>query len=199
LKLAYRIKNAILDSTDLYYTDLLQQIKVALPKSVQTLVWSPQTVIFNGAYPKEWFYSRRSAFTNPKRPVHTWINASKPDVQAPWIFSSENEGDTFTIKNVWNDEYVYPDSSTLDNNNERRFVYTWTDKTVGYWEVEVLSDDSITLKSYDYKEYLYAEVSAYRYDNSRRSVFTAVSSSGHVCDDSCTWIIANECKSSQII
>jgi hypothetical protein len=195
--LAYRIKNAILDTSYKYYAEL-QDLKIRLPRSVQTLVWSVKTVIFNDDYPGEWLYSRRyPSFTKPRRTVYTWINATTPDVQAPWIFSSEDEGETFTIKSVWVDEYLYPDSATLDNNNERRFVYTWTDKTVGYWEVEVLSDDSITLKSYDYDEYLYAETDEYNFDDSRRSIYTGVS--GHVCDDSCTWNIVNECKSSQII
>jgi hypothetical protein len=164
----------------------LKELQAELPLNVQILIWKKPTAIYNKAYPGEYIYAY-SGNTDPNlRNVFSWVPGGSVDSQGKYLFATQNGGETFLIKSLWANEYLFSDSLF---DPSRRDVFTWRKKTLKptfYWKVELLNFNEVRLKSITNQEYFYAETNKFNFNNQRRQVFTGV---GRVCDDSCNWIL----------
>jgi hypothetical protein len=185
-KLAIQIRSSMVTATSKTCFDKLTALKSLLPKVIRVIISGTKSVIVNEAYTKEYLYSSNK-FMSQKRLLFSWVPGEHLEAQAPFTFSSSDDGSTFFIRSLWSNDYVYASSSLFDA--KRRSVLS-SDKTNDpkfKWNVEILSDNKIRIKSTLYNEYLYAESKTFKYDSDRRSVFTGLP--GHACHINCNWIV----------
>jgi hypothetical protein len=178
------------------YAGLFEQFKILvddLPLSVVTLIWSSKTHLFNKYFSGEYLYT----YANPDgdhRVVYTWLPGGR-DETGIWEFSTDDDGKSFFIKNVLNNELFYAGDDSLAYDKKRRKVFTWNEEASNKttderrWIVEIHGEDEIMLKSKDRGEYFYAGYSGYVVGD-RRQVFNWREASP--CDDTCKWILSPE-------
>lgn len=181
--LALRIKEAMTTKLSIENSKKFSALKSQLPKCVQILVWKVQAVIKNEAFMNEFLYASDILLDYNRRHVFSSIQENHPNLKSPWIFSTNNEGETFSIKSFYANEFLYSDNQ-LDRNS-RRNVFLWSLNTT--WIIEIMGDDKIRIKSKTYDEYLYADNSSYALGNTRRLIFTGMGNNS--CDKSCNWVL----------
>jgi hypothetical protein len=183
--LALKMREAM-ETVPLDVVKKLKDLRAELPSNVQILIWRKPTALYNKAYPVEYIYAY-SGNTDPNlRKLFSWVPGGRNDPQGKYLFATQDFGKTFSIKNLWANEYLFSDSLF---DPSRREVFTWRKKTLEptfYWKVELLNFNEVRLKSITNQEYFYAETDEFNFNNNRRQVFTGV---GRVCDDSCNWIL----------
>lgn len=138
-------------------------------------------------YYDEYLYAADIDNDGSRRPVFTWI-PDKGVYKESYFLIEPEYGDTFTIKNEKNDEYLYPYYAG------KHIVYTWIPRPIkkfdeGSWKIEPIdSENTFTIKNVAYGAFLYAAEE--KHDESRRDVYASVNT-----DSSSNWIIT--CDSSE--
>jgi hypothetical protein len=183
--LALRIKRAILaDSSGL---DIVKfaNLKSQLPQTVQILIWNVETVLVNEAYPNEYLYSSIIEKDADRRWAFSWTPGGTPEPKAPYVFSTVDDGKSFSIKSSLYNEYLYPDTEV---ENSWKLVLLWRPGTLEptfSWNIELLSDTKIRIKSATYGEYFFSHSSTVLLDPIRRHVYYGMTDAD--CDLSCNW------------
>jgi hypothetical protein len=187
IPIAIRIKDLMGSPGNLSLEQLsqLKQLKLRLPKVVQTIVWGVKTQLHTNQYPGQYIYAASRALSNndsKRRKIYAWTGSDFGS-DSYWIFSTTNRGKTFLIKNVEYDQYLF--AGTITHDSSRRDVFTWRDgyDEDCYWEVEILSNNEVKLKNQKLQEHLYTSV--YTKDSILRHVFTWRPKT--YCDNDCTW------------
>jgi hypothetical protein len=147
--LANRIKQAMISDAS------FASLKSQLPQSVQILMWSAYATMENEAYPGQFFYASLVVRNANTRFVFLWLPGGnqREDPTSYVKFSTENAGQSFSIKNVHFNEYFYPEQQSPS-----RVMSLWRPQTLEstfYWNVELLGDAKIRIKSSTYGEYVY--------------------------------------------
>lgn len=194
LPLAIKIKDTM-DSKEISpaLRDRFKALKKELPLSVQVIVWNENTHIFNKHYSKEYMYAvyDGGSLDESRRIVFMWTPGGRHD-QGQWEFSTKDKGQTFLIKSVKYNEYLYAAADSYAYDSSRRSIFTWRPKTPDgcEWYVEIVSDNEIMLKFKTFGEYMYAgEDSTWR-NSERRNVFTWRPNRN--CDNTCVWRLSPE-------
>lgn len=170
------------------FTDLM----LKLPLCVVTLIWNSKTHLFNKYFQGEYLYVVYDNESDEyKRKVYTWIPGGRDPVGI-WEFSTDDDGKSFFIKNVANNEYLYAGDDSLAYDKSRQNVYVWRKETSfeKRWIVEIQGAKEIMLKSKDLGEYFYGGYGGSLVENKRRKVFNWRETSP--CDDTCVWILSPE-------
>ncbi|XP_044734854.1 uncharacterized protein LOC123297310 [Chrysoperla carnea] len=100
------------------------------------------------------------------------------EVQSQWKFETNNQGTSFTIKNVASGEYLYPGSNLADEKSHPVFTSNSEIPNIeSLWNITAPSNGSfITLQNTHNNEYLYVG-GLYESDQLKRKVFTQRSGS----------------------
>jgi hypothetical protein len=174
-----------------YLNTQFKELVDDLPLSIVTLVWGSKTHLFNKYHSGEYLYVvYDSEVDEDRRSVYTWTPGGRDPVGI-WEFSTDDDGQSFFIKNSEYEEPFYAGDDSLAYDKSRRNVYTWRKETSDEkrWIVEIQGDDEIMLKSKDRGEYFYAGYNSF-VEGKRRKVFNWRESSP--CDDTCVWILSPE-------
>ncbi|MFT4327658.1 MAG: ankyrin repeat domain-containing protein [Wolbachia pipientis] len=98
------------------------------------------------------------------------LKSKLPESIKNTVFSSK-----VCIKNLYQNEYLYADSSGFNYDDKRRRVFTWIpgDKKDGKfkWKIEPYGD-GYSIMNVEFNEYLYAAIDDFNFDKDRRKAFT---------------------------
>jgi hypothetical protein len=195
LSLGIKIKAAMdTKESSVFTSNLFNELKKELPLSVQVLAWSENTHIFNRHYSKEYLYAHYDGTyydSNQRRVVWMWTPGGRHE-EGQWEFSTEDNGETFKIKNIKYKEFLYAAADSYAYDSSRRRVFTWQSSVCNgcEWFVEIISNDEIRLRFKTFDEYFYAGEDAYWQNYERRNVFTWRPSKS--CDNTCVWRLSPE-------
>jgi hypothetical protein len=194
LALAAKVKAAMEGSGNSEETlSLYNDFKKDLPTSVRILIWGENTHIYNRQYSKEYMYAvyDGGSYDSQRRIVFMWTPGGRHS-QGQWEFSTENNGETFLIKSLEYQEYLYAAADSYAYDSSRRRVFTWRSDTCNgcEWYVEIVSDNEIRLKFKTFDEYLYGGEDSTWQNSERRNIFTWRPNRN--CDDTCVWRLSPE-------
>ncbi|XP_044739555.1 uncharacterized protein LOC123300942 [Chrysoperla carnea] len=183
LKLAYFIKKSmemkIFSDIDENYKIMFINLKSSIPSWARKIIWDGDKCKLKNHRWDQYLYADGNHFYGSnRRHVFTWQNGkpeSVMDAESQWKFETRDQGDSFTIKNVGWNEYLYAASNPFAFDKDRRSVFTWgTQESVlqSYWKIiPTDAENCVSLQNTYHKEYLYAD-GGIQWDSSRRRVFT---------------------------
>jgi hypothetical protein len=202
--IASRIRRALATRLSRTDNEKFLALKSQLPTCVQILIWKDQTTIQNGAHPNEVLLASEIHEADIGRDVYSEIPSGESNDRLQWIFSTDNDGETFSIKNIFANELLYPsqkndqESTTvldrqLSNQTDAKpptEVSLWHPDSLqpnSFWLIEIVGDSEIKIKSLADGEYLYAAEKSLGSGKDRRVVQAGMR--GNSCDRSCNWIL----------
>lgn len=182
LALAHKIKEAMKSSEATpQQRASYEAMKNEFPSSIKSIIWN-QIVFLKNKHFNEYMNSPEpnNAYDKKRLYVFTSRDGSR-DSDSRWQFETNDEGQSFYIKSLRFDEYMFVankfsfDTSKFRHDYDRRRAFTWRnreklDSSEFRWIVEPHDDNLIELKSVQYDEYLFASADTYNKD--WRYVFT---------------------------
>ncbi|WP_353283576.1 ankyrin repeat domain-containing protein [Wolbachia endosymbiont (group A) of Pogonocherus hispidulus] len=163
----------------------LEELKSKLPESVKNVVFSSKVCIKNVKF-NEYLYAvdfesnrelKLNADDTNRRQVFTWGPGEKPTEHGiqQGLWEIEPDGYNLYIKNVgYHSEYLYAALDSLNYDEARRRVFTWTPQTKdsqSVWKLEPYGDN-VYIMNVKQNEYLYAtDFKRSDADGRRRYVF----------------------------
>lgn len=172
---AYQMMQAMSNVSGSIYDSYIF-MKKALPITLQTIIWVQVVTLKNVKFNEFLFSPVGYDYDSNGKYAFNWIPGDDNGLSARWRILTFDEGRTFELLSLSNNQYLYPANSSLNFDSSKRRVFTQrlgSRVAQGQWLIDIIDDDDIYIRSAAFNESLISSDSLY--DNARRFVFTWIS------------------------
>ncbi|XP_044734787.1 uncharacterized protein LOC123297258 isoform X2 [Chrysoperla carnea] len=183
-KLAYNVRQSMeqpnYQNIEEIFKNMFGDIKRKIPSWARNIIWNGDKCKLKNRNWDQYIYADGAIdYDSERRRVFSWQVGTPQGIMEPesqWKFETDDEGESFMLKNVrWN-EYLYAASDYFNYDNNRRQVFTWrpgTQVLQGSWKITPTDNGNyVTIQNINHnKEYLYVD-GALTWNKLRRRVFT---------------------------